>query len=382
MNICGIVVEYNPFHNGHLHHLQEAKKITNADIVIAIMSPTFMQRGEPAIIDKFTRTKTILDYGIDIVVELPSVYAIQSANYFAKGSISILNKLQVNHLVFGSESNDLDKLIKLAKTSLIDEYQDLVKKYMLDGQRYAVACNMAFSNYGFNKVDTSNDILGLAYLQEIYSNNYDIKPHSIQRTNDFLSNEINSDIASATAIRSALYNKIDISKTTVMKELNNSNKLVFIDDFYDLLKYKLNTTNLDELKEIHGMTEGIESLLLKHINESNDIHDFINKISNKRYPKTRVQRLIIHTLANIKAHEIKEAYSIDYIRILGMSTKGQEYLKQIDIDDKIITSFARHKHLALDLEHRFTKLYALANKNNEYLIKKEYQEPVIIKKEI
>lgn len=380
MNICGIVVEYNPFHNGHLHHLKKAKEICNADILIAVMSPTFMQRGEPAIIDKFTRTRTILEYGIDIVVELPTVYALQSANYFAKGSIGLLHKLGVNHIVFGSESNDIIKLGNLAKTSLSDEYQALVKEYMNDGQRYANACNNAFSTYGFEKIDTSNDILGLTYIQEIYKNGYDIKAHCIQRTNDFLSDEITSDIASATAIRKALFNNQDIRNTTVMNFLSNSENLVFIDDFYTLLKYKLNTTTIDELKNIHGMTEGIESLFLKHINQSNDIHDFINNVSTKRYPKTRVQRLIFHTLANVKNSEIEKAYQLDYIRILGMSTKGQSYLKTINTKDKIITSFARHKHIALDLEHRFTKLYSLVNKNNEYLIKKEYQQPVIIKK--
>jgi len=118
MIVCGIVVEYNPFHNGHVYHIEQARKITNCDLLIAIMSPTFMQRGEPAIINKFERTKFALEYGVDLVVELPSVYAIQSANHFAYGALKLLNELGINYLVFGSEKNDLQSLKNAATISL------------------------------------------------------------------------------------------------------------------------------------------------------------------------------------------------------------------------------------------------------------------------
>ncbi|MDF9867118.1 putative nucleotidyltransferase [Bacilli bacterium PM5-3] len=383
MIVCGIVVEYNPFHNGHLYHIKEARKLTNCDVLIAIMSPTFMQRGEPAIINKFDRTKFALDHDIDLVIEMPSIFAIQSANYFAKGALKILNELKIDYLVFGSESNDLLTLKQAAKISLDSKYQSLVKKHLQNGQRYAIACNNAFEDYNINPIKLSNDILGLAYLQEIYQNNYEIEPISIKRNNEYLSTKINSDIASATAIRNSLLNKDDISTLTPMATMleKKYDELVFLNDFFYILKYQLLTNSIEQLKTIKGFDEGLEYLFKNTINKVSNIDDFINLVSSKRYPKTRIQRTIIYLICNIKKDELN--VEIDYIRVLGMNSIGQKYLKkQKDKTSyKILTTLSKHNSLALDLEQRITNVYSLAKPSVNYLSKKEYQQSVIIKKE-
>ena len=380
MKVCGIVVEYNPFHNGHVYHIEQARKLTNCDILIAIMSPTFMQRGEPAIINKFDRTKYALEHNIDLVVELPSIYAMQSANYFAYGALKLLNELKIDYLVFGSENNQLDTLIKAAKISLDAEYQAKVKEYLQDGQRYAIACNQAFNDYNIDSIKLSNDILGLAYLQEIYQHNYQITPLSIQRTNEYLSLDTSDEIVSATAIRNALNNNEDITKLTpIASELTNKQaELVHLDDFFDLLKYQLTIYSNEQLQEIKGFEEGLECLFKKYINQAETMSDFINFVSSKRYPKTRIQRTIVYLICNIKKYDLN--VEVDYLRILGMNNKGQVYLKDIKnkTDYKIITSFARHNNLALDIEHKITCVYSQAKTSINYLASKEYQQAVII----
>lgn len=383
MNICGIVVEYNPFHNGHIHHINEAKRITKCDILIAIMSPTFMQRGEPAIINKFVRTQAALDNGVDLVIELPSLFAVQSANHFAFGALKILNELQINQIVFGSESNDVKQLIENAKLSLSQEYQNLVKEYAQDGQRYAVACNNAFKHFNKDTIISANDILGLAYLQEIYKYSYPITPFSIQRTNDFLEKKIDSSIASATAIRDGLAKRISITDTTPLADtLINSDELVYLSDFFAMLKYQLNILSVEQIQKINGFDEGLEYLFKNKINEANDIYDFINLVSSKRYPKTRIQRNIVYLLCNITKQNI-ENLTVDYIRVLGMNTVGQQYLKQIKdkTSYKIITRFSSHKSKILDLEYKVSSVYSLAKPEVNYLQQKEYLQPVIIKSE-
>ncbi len=380
MIITGIVVEYNPFHNGHLYHIEQARKITNCDLLIAIMSPTFMQRGEPAIINKFERTNFALEHGIDIIVELPSVYAIQSANHFAAGAIKLLNEFNIDYLVFGSENNDIESLKNAAQTSLLDEYQLKVKDYLKEGIRYANACNMAFKDYNINVVDQANDILGLAYVQEIYKHKYKITPLSIKRTNDYLATKITQEITSATSIRHALENSLDIKETTPMKKVLNTNHLVYFNDYFLLLKYQLNILDHNQLKQIHGFDEGLEYLFKKHINDAKDIYDFIELVSSKRYPKTRIQRNIVYLITNLTKDFLKQI-EIDYLRILGMNKQGQEYLKAVKTTTAytILTTFSKHQNLGLDYEQKVTYVYALANKNLDYLNKLEYAQSVIIK---
>ncbi|WP_423362872.1 nucleotidyltransferase [Mycoplasma sp. P36-A1] len=380
MVITGIVVEYNPFHNGHIHHIKEARAKTNCDLLIAIMSPTFMQRGEPAVLNKYERAVAAVRNGVDLLIELPSIYAINSANYFAKGALSILNECQIDYLVFGSENNDVDSLINAARVSTSNEYQLLLKDYVKKGIRYANACNYAFNDLGIDSVKESNDILALAYIQEIVRNNYDIKPISILRTNSFLSKKTTGNISSATAIRHHLHNNKTIEKYSSMSQvLENNNELVNFNDYFYLLKYLVNTYSTSQLKEIYGFDEGLEFLFKKHINSTNNIFDYIDMLSSKRYPKTRIQRNIIYLLLN---HTKTEHLNIkvDYIRILAMNKFAQTYIKTLKklTTYHVISNFSAIKSNSLDFEKRVTFVYSCAKQNLDYLNKKEYQSKTII----
>ncbi|MDR3215114.1 MAG: nucleotidyltransferase [Bacilli bacterium] len=383
MIVTGIIVEYNPFHNGHSYHIQQARALTKCDLLIAIMSPTFMQRGEPALLNKFIRTEVALNNGVDMVIELPSYYAIQSANYFAQGALKLLNELKINYLVFGMESDNLAELKKAAQISLIPSYQEDVALLIKKGLRYANACNEAFKQYGITNIEYANDILALAYLQEIYQNNYQIEAVSLKRTNNYLSKDLSSDIVSATAIRAALIKNIDISKYTKMNEeiKTYDNELVFFNDFFNILKYKIISMSISDLQSIHGMVEGIEYKIKNSILKVNNINELILTLSSKRYPQTRIQRLLVYIICHITKQEIA-SIDIDYLRILGMNIKGQAYLKVIknQTNYKMVTTYSNHKNNGLDLELRISQIYSLASLHTNYLAFKEYQQAVIIKK--
>ena len=206
MNI-GIICEYNPFHYGHLYHLNEIKRMYPNSNIILVLSGWITERGDLSLIDKFKKTDIALHYGVDLVVELPFKY-IQSADYFAKGAISILNKLNCDKIVFGSESNNVDELIDLASIQLNNKkYDKLVKEYLDEGINYPTAMSKALKTISNKTVDTPNDILGLCYIKEISKNNYNIKPITIKRNNDYNSKIIEGKITSATSIRELIKNK-------------------------------------------------------------------------------------------------------------------------------------------------------------------------------
>lgn len=374
MKILGLIVEYNPFHLGHLYHLNEAKKLINPDVTVIVMSSHFVQRGEPAISDKWTRADVAIKNGIDLVIELPFVYSVQSADYFARGAIDILHKLNVTDIVFGSETGDIEIFENIALTikNNQNEYDKLVKKYMALGLRYPDACNQALTLLMNKSVTTPNDLLGLAYVKEVINNDYQINLHCIKRTNDFHSLEIKN-ICSASAIRNAIKNKIDISNQFCNYE--DYNEFYFLDNLFPFLRYRLLTITKNDLKNLHLVDEGIENLLIDKITDCGDIEEFISILTSKRYTRSRIQRMLIHVLMNNSKTEIVTAMNIDYIRVLKMNDIGQKYLNKIKKHClyKIITNFSSYRHPALDIEFKATKLLScLSNKPNK-LIELEYK---------
>lgn len=381
MKVLGLIVEYNPFHNGHIYHINKAKELINPDITIVVMSGNFVQRGEPAIIDKWSRASVAINHGIDLVVELPFVYATQSADYFARGAIKLLNALQVTDIVFGSEQGDINQFIEIAGAIKNNQHQydQLINEYMQQGIRYPDACNKALSTLLNKSVTTPNDLLGLSYVKEVINNNYDINMHCIKRTNDFHSIELQA-ISSATSLRHAFKNNIDVSNSLPNIELYN-NELFYLNDYFKLLKYKILTTSLTELKNIHLVEEGQENLLKQMIVTINTMDEFINCISSKRYTRSRIQRMIIYILMNVSKTEIKDALDIDYLRILKMNDTGQSYLNKIKKDCifKIVTNFSSYRHPALDLEFKATMLYSCLSKHPNRIIESEYKNIPVIK---
>lgn len=370
MKILGLVVEYNPFHNGHILHIQKSIDLIKPDYVIAVMSSSFVQRGEPAIIDKWTRSKQAVQYGIDIVIELPFVYSVQSADYFAKGAIDLLYHAGVTDIVFGSECGDIEifKEIAIATSNNEQQYNDYVKEYMNEGLRYPDACNQALSKLLNKEVRTPNDLLGLCYVKEIINNDYPIISHCILRTNDYHSQEL-SNIASATSIRKALLDNIDVSRSLPFIE-DYQKHLNTLEDFYPYLKYKVLTSSQEELKNIHLVDEGLENRMKQQILSCHSMNEFIDSLSSKRYTKVRIQRMIIHLLLNNTKDEIKKAMNIDYLRILACSKNGREYLKILKKtnDYNLVSNYTSYTHPALDIEAKATSLISLINKdiNEEY----------------
>lgn len=383
MHAVGIICEYNPFHNGHLYHLNKVKEMFPNQPIIVILGGNFLQRGEPSIINKWDKTKIALHYGADLVIELPYPFASQSADLFAKGSIQLLNHLHVNDLVFGSESNKIDNLKMMADIQLNNpSYQKLVKEYITKGVNYPTALSKALGDITGKVIDTPNDILGISYIREIMALKSKINPHTIQRTNDYHSLELDNDIVSATSIRNALKNKQVITKY-VPKETYQSlqSNLHFIDDYYPFLKYKI-LSDLNNLIKYQTVDEGIENRIKKYIIKSNSLDQLIMNIKTKRYTYNKIRRMLTHIMCNFTKEEASKMKEIEYIRVLGLSDLGQTYLKSIkkEISIPILTNYIKDNAM-LDLELRVTSIYAsiLKEQDKTKMIEGEYKNKPIRK---
>ncbi len=369
----GIIAEYNPLHNGHLYQINKVKEMFKDEEIILILSGNYTERGDASIIDKWTKTDLALSNGIDLVVELPFPFATQSADFFAKGSLKLLEELKVDYLVFGSESDDINSLTTIAKCQIDNpEFETLVKMYSKFGENYPTAVSKAVYDLTNKKVTAPNDLLGVSYIKEIIKNNYNIKPVIIKRENDYHSLEIDS-ISSATAIREALFKNIDIKKAVpenVYNKLKEST-LHFIDDYFNLLKYKI--INEKDLTIYQTVDEGIDNLLKKKILEVDNYDDLIKSIKSKRYTYNKIKRMLLHILVGFTKDDSKKFNDIEYIRILGFNDSGKNYLNKIkkDINIPILSKFKREIPL-LELELKATTIYSIPH-NETYLIKKEYQ---------
>lgn len=377
MKSIGIICEYNPFHNGHLYHLNKVKEMFPEHTIILVMSGNFTERGDMSIINKWDKTDIALHYGVDLVIELPFVFASQSADVFAKGSIQILDYLNVDYLVFGSESNDLGKLIEMAKIQLESKkYNSLVKDYMNEGINYPTALSKALYDLTGKKIIKPNDILGVTYIREILKLNSKIKPITIKRNDNYNCTELDDFMSSATSIRYALKNNSDISKQVPDYVLPFLNNLHFIDDYFSILKYNI-LNNMNNLDCFQTVDEGIDNRIKKYIVNSKSLDELILKIKTKRYTYNKINRMFTHILCNFTKEEASLFKDIEYIRILGFSNNGRLYLNGIkkDIDIPIITNFSSIKNKMLDIEFRTTCVYAclLNEKDKINLIESEYK---------
>ena len=384
MKSVGIICEYNPFHNGHLYHLEKIKEMFPDYTIILVMSGNFTERGDTSIIDKWDKTDIALNYGVDLVIELPFVFSSQSADLFAKGSIKILNELDVNYLVFGSESNDIDKLKEMADIQVNNKkYDSIVKEYLNEGINYPTALSKALLDLTGKKISKPNDILGITYIREIIKLNSKIKPITIKRNDNYNCTELEDFMSSATSIRYALKNNSDIKNQVPEYTLNFLNKkLHFIDDYFSILKYNI-LTNLNNLDKFQTVDEGIENRIKKYIVNSKTLDELILKIKTKRYTYNKLNRMFTHIMCNFTKEEAKSFSDIEYIRVLGFNIKGRAYLNNIkkDVNIPIITNYSSIKSRMLELEFRSTCVYAsiLDEKEKINLIESEYKNSPIIK---
>ncbi len=336
MQACGIVVEYNPLHSGHIHHIQESRSKSGCDVLIAVMSPYFVQRGEPAILHPSERAKQAILHGVDLVVELPYPYCLEHADKFALGAITVLNKLHIKHLCFGSESNNIQSL-----------EQELARQ---STRQFSSTHSLAAHNPHQN----SNDILGVAYLKALQQTN--IQPLTIQRTNVYRSTTIESAHASASALRQTvrMNDNTNLSLYTPMEAELRNQPLADLAAFYPLLRYLLTTLPASYLKSLFLMEEGIEGLFQKQASQCHDLASFLTACTSKRYTRSRIQRTLCHLLLQTTKEEARTLAQMDIVRILAYNQTGQTYLKHVRELEK------QHKAL-----HPAYEIPQFANKFNQ-----------------
>ncbi|MBQ9834318.1 MAG: nucleotidyltransferase [Bacilli bacterium] len=354
MQIIGIIAEYNPFHNGHLYQIEEVKRLYPDSLIIVVLNGYFLERGELSVLTKEDKVKLCLEYGVDLVVELPSLFGTQAADIFAEKAILLLNELKVEKLVFGSETNNINKLKEIAKKQLEENLDDKIKIYLKNGYNYPTALKKALNiDFDYNN---PNDLLGISYIKAILKNNLDIEPTSIQRTNNYHDISSNDNIVSASNIRNRLYNNEDIYKFIPYKDIN-----FYLNDYFSYLKYAILN---NDLTKILSVDEGLDNLLKKYILAVSSVKELINKLKSKRYTYNRLQRMLVHILLNILKEDSN--LSLEYIKILGFNKKGRSYLNKVKKDFSIPLYNNKLVSKVKDYELKASLIYDLINHTDTY----------------
>ena len=399
MNITGIITEYNPFHNGHKFHLEESKKQTKSDGTICIMSGNFVQRGGPAIIDKWKRTEMALSNGVDLIIELPTFYAVSSAEFFAKGAVSILNSLNiVNNLFFGSEIGDAKALSEIAKVLVSEDerFQNILKENLSLGLTFAKAREKSLIEYLNsseinNIITSSNNILGIEYIKAILKLNSSINPVTLKREgSNYNDKSLSQTFSSATSIREVLKNTsniedlkniIPLESYEVFSKLQEQDyRFTFEEEMFKYIKYKIQT-NCVNFNNLYEVTEGLDNKIIKEISSSNSLHEFILKIKSKRYTYSKISRILTHIYLGLDNDDFKDIANENnlYVRVLGFNKTGREILSLIKAHSSIplitkVPRFTNNPLLKFDLQA--TACYSLLNDKvnpfNDYL-----QSPII-----
>lgn len=345
--ILGIVSEYNPFHNGHIHHLELSKQLTKTDFTVAVMSGNFVQRGDTALVDKWTRTEMALKGGIDLVIELPTVYAISSAENFADGAVKILNSLGVvDYLSFGSEVGEISPLNDVASILYKEpkEFSSLISAQLKSGLSYPRAREIALSQFfGTSQkytdiLNNPNNILGVEYLKSIKKHRSHIKPLTIKRDySDYNSKTVKNGIASATAIRTMIQNGknphrvVPFETYELLDEcLENGKVIPDLSVFEKEIIYILRRMTLSEIANLPDVSEGLENRIKLAVNTVNNLEDLISNIKTKRYTQSRIQRILLYALLNISQKDINASKRLTpYIRVLGFNKHGKRIISAI-----------------------------------------------------
>lgn len=345
MKTCGIVAEYNPFHNGHIHQIQETKKQKDIDVFIAVMSGNFVQRGEPALLHKRRRAQIAVENGIDVVIELPYIYATQSANQFAQGAISLLKLASVDYISFGSECGNLENLKEIADTPINPDHLHVS---LAKGMSFPKAYSLLTSDM------LPNDILAVSYLKEIKDTN--IEPILIQRTSNYLDDSF-SENASALAIRSALKDKKDVSSATPA-QLDIDAEYAYFEMYYPYLRTLLLTTPKQRLQEMFLVSEGLETHLINNAKEYDNALDFLNGCTNYRYTTSRIRRTCFHIMTQTTKKEVERLPKLETIRVLAFNDTGKKWLHNQRDKIQIASTFSSIPSPWRALEYRSTLLYS------------------------
>ncbi len=353
MNVVGIIAEYNPFHNGHRYQLEQSIAITKADFSVAVMSGDFTQRGQPAFIDKWTRAEMAVENGIDLVIELPFVFACNNAEYFARGGISILSRLGcITHFSFGSEEGKLEPLLDCATLlqSETDEFRQHLRTSLDQGLSYPKARYEALCRGGNKEAAqmllSPNNILAVEYLKQWLRTEKEMIPVTVKRIGSGYHDLAldGQSYPSATAIRRAFQENeqpmdvdqaLPLPSRTILKRLE-SRQFLTGEDFYELLVYRILSADRSELAGILSSGEGLENRMKDAVKKSKDAAQLIQAIKSKRYTETRICRLLAHMLMGLQREDFFKLLEkeILYARILGHSKKGAELLRIIKKEER------------------------------------------------
>lgn len=406
--VAGIVAEYNPFHNGHLYHLLKSKEITKDDYVVAVIGGNFTQRGECSLVDKWTKAEMAIANGVDLVIELPTIYSTSSAENFADGAIKILNSLKiVDHISFGAECQELNKLNIIANVLHEEpkEFKAFLSAELSKGISFPKARESAIVNYLNNTsfkyiLSEPNNILAIEYLKSIKKHRSKIQPVLVPRKNSgHLTKDYTGTISSATAIRNMIKtghtrNLKDAltpcSYTILKEEINQGHFIRDFSEFEKIIMYNLRLKDIEFIKKLPDVSEGLENLLKKTASSCNTIEEFINIVSSKRYTETRIKRILLYSLLNITQKEMELSKRVNpYIRILGFNNNGEKLLGKINNANpnlKVITSVKKfldenkNKNLQMMLEKdiRATNIYTLGY-TKDSISNLDFTKKVIVK---
>lgn len=440
MKTIGIITEYNPFHNGHLYHLFKAKEMTEADYVIAIMSGNFLQRGEPAIINKWSRTKMALYAGVDLIIELPFVFSTQDANGFSFGAVKLLDSLQmVDYLCFGCETDNLDTLYSISNFLHIEpqKYKDLIIYNSKKGFEFPKTRSQALCEYhrkfgidGLEKISPldlrkllkyPNNILALEYIKHLLNLKSKIQPVAIKRIGaGYHQKNITGNISSATSIRNEILNNLRSPKTDLFmlndkikstipssvfpvleRELREERGPITLNSYRQFILATLRKMPLEDISRIQGVTEGLENRIKEASLKSYTVDQLINSIKTRRYTRTKIQRIILHLMMNLSKKDVKIFNRCGplYARILGFSKKGKTLLRTIKKNSStpLVSKLSNYLRQTaswenINIRNRSTKMlnydilatdiYVLGSKKAENRIARlDFTHKIIIKKD-
>lgn len=401
MKACGIVAEYNPLHTGHVYQMNKARQISQADCIIVVMSGNFVQRGEPAVIDKYARTRAALKAGADIVIELPVYYALSSAENFARGAVLTLNEMKAASICFGAETDNADRLAKISHAIISEspEYKAILNKALAEGLSYPAARQTALLEYlpeCKDIISGSNNILAIEYIKAILGNNLNMTYYPVLREGAGYNDDTdNAEFASAFGIRKMLmsdeHDRLKTYLTPVMyEEISNSkNCPLFPDDFSNIFNHKMlflkqqcninHTDFAEKLAEYEDITAELANRFAAAFTGRDNIAEFAMKVKSKNIVYSRICRCIMHIILEIRKSMSDLYNNIPYIRLLGFNKTGQQYLGSIkkELDVPFITKAADYKQkLIFDLACSDIYTQAVYEKYG-YVMKNELQQNII-----
>ena len=357
MKVTGIIAEYDPFHNGHSYHIKKAREMTGADAIVVVMSGHFTQRGMPAFFRRDARVRMAVDGGADLVIELPYIYACNSSHEFARGAAGILNGIGcVDALVFGAETDDMDTLGKAARAAegTDDRSSAYIKEEMKNGVSYPEALTRSVEKiYGAQTAAVlrePNNLLGIEYMKALRELGSGIKPFIVGRRSAAHGESLEmlherkqeQRIASGTAVRKAVYAGgaraaemlVPDTSFSIISGYERSSGFSFTEyrdkikkNMFELLKYKIITSDESELAEVYGVAEGLENRLKSCISGAEDVDGLIDSVKSKRYTRARISRTLMHLLINLRTTDFETLRETYCARVLGFSPTGGKLLR-------------------------------------------------------